>query len=968
MVDLFPQDDYADAYEPSSSFLIKEKPMFFTIRNHRKPWSPHFFISGLLILNMGCRISAQPAVGTNATRLLSEDYSYDTSIPSPSDFLGYPLGSKAATYGEVAAYTAALAQASPYVIRRSYGISHEGRELTYLTITHPNNHEHLEELQQEHARLADPRRLTNTSERGSLIEKLPAVAWFNYSIHGDELSSTDAALFVAYHLAAGRNAEIQQLLKYTIIHMVPLVNPDGRERFLGQIRQFTGVTTNPDVQAMHHAALWTRGRGNHYLFDLNRDWLILEQPEVRDLATLFKDWHPQLLVDSHEMGPDDTYLFDPPNIPHNLHLAESTMRWRRAFGADQARAFDRYGWSYYTRDWYTDWAPIYTNAWASLRDAAGLLYEQARANSSQIKQPNGIVMTYRDTVRHQAVSCLANLRFLHKNRKTILTDFANTRTAAISTEAEMGKFFLLPPHADTDRWQRLINLLQRQGVEVQIAKEEMDATQVTDLYGKFDNTRRFASGTAVVSINQPLRNLLLTLLGFDPHLTDDFLHKERKELEKHRRTRMYDTSTWNLPMASGLPAYWAQEIPKGILDSLAESQQTTIDTLANSQYGYLIDGRRWDTTRLLINLFQQDCRVRIATKSFRTGDRDYQPGTLLLRKHENQDNLQTILDKAGQTLHIEVTPINSAWVQEGDDLGGRRFRLLVAPRTAICSRWPVSTTSFGSLWYLLDHKAGLQCSPVSGQALGSLDLRMYNVLILPEISGAERLLDNGVRDKLKQWVQAGGTLIATGNSAAFLANQARGLSQVRLKRDVLEELMVYDEALMRERAARDIQIDPATVWAYRPNAEPNVTSAQKEKHPGDKETRQRLDEWRRIFSPSGVFLAGELDTEHWLCAGLEKSMPIFFRGRNVFMAKHPVQSPVRLTSTENLRLSGLLWPEARTRIADSAYATVERMGRGQVILFATDPSYRMWFPGMQRLLLNAVLLGPGMGTSPPRPW
>ena len=93
-----------------------------------------------------------------------------------------------------------------------------------------------------------------------------------------------------------------------------------------------------------------------------------------------------------------------------------------------------------------------------------------------------------------------------------------------------------------------------------------------------------------------------------------------------------------------------------------------------------------------------------------------------------------------------------------------------------------------------------------------------------------------------------------------------------------------------------------------------------------------------------------------------------FMGSYAFMSKHPVSTVVRLDDKGQLRLSGLLWPEARDRLANTAYATVESLGQGQVILFAADPTFRTWLPGMQRLFFKAVLLGPGMGTSQPVPW
>lgn len=115
-------------------------------------------------------------------------------------------------------------------------------------------------------------------------------------------------------------------------------------------------------------------------------------------------------------------------------------------------------------------------------------------------------------------------------------------------------------------------------------------------------------------------------------------------------------------------------------------------------------------------------------------------------------------------------------------------------------------------------------------------------------------------------------------------------------------------------------------------------------------------------------MTGILDTEHWLCFGLDEKLPLMFWGSQAFMSKYPIATAVRLAQTDQLRLSGLLWPEAKERLADTAYATTESLGKGQVILFAVDPTFRSWTAGTERLFLNAVLLSPGMGSSPPLPW
>jgi hypothetical protein len=911
-----------------------------------------------------CGANVQAMTGTQ--RPFVEGAGFNPAIPTPDSITGHAVAEKAVRYPALIRYLQALTEASERVSLTSYGQTHEGRTLYYLTVTSPSNHKRLDQIKSDNAILSDPRKLTNTNQANQLIDTLPAVAWMNYSIHGDELSSTDAAIYVAYHLAAAKDKSTEKLLEQVVVHINPLVNPDGRERYLSHLEQLTGVVSSPDLQSMQHQALWSRGRGNHYLFDLNRDWLVHIQPEVRDLAEVILSWNPHFLVDSHEQGAIDTYLFDPPREPINIHLSPKVMEWRRRFSSDQASAFDRYGWSYYTKDWYSDWAPIYTNAWANLQGAIGLLYEQARVDAASVKHPTGKEISYRETVHHHIVSSLANLETLRANRQEILRDYFDDRQWAVSEEEPDSGTFLLPPCEDISRWEQLIDLIKHHGIEAEFAQQSFQADDVTDMWGYNHEHFNFPEGTLVARQEQPHRRMLQTLCEFDPHLTDSFLLKERKELENHKGTLIYDVTSWSLPLAFGTKSYWARRMPEAKMGP--EHSETCRDLpqlKKESSYGYLIDFRNSDIYSVLVRLFGKECHPRIATKPFTFDGREYKEGTVLLRGHENPEGLFEILQKITSDFAIDILPVDSALSKDGPDLGTQKFKLLSAPQVAIASQWPIRSTSFGSVWYLLDYQLQLRSSPVNIQNINNMDLRKYNVLVLPDGRDLGRVLNTKTVEKIKRWIENGGTLIAIGSSAAFAAGKDRGLSSVRLKRDVLDKLAVYKEAVEQERNALDITIDPNQIWGTKA-AEDNA--AKEEAKKPDIEKLKRTDEWQRIFSPEGTFLSGTVNTEHWLGFGLQKKLPVMFWGSYAFMSKHPVRTVVRLDDKNKLRLSGLLWPEAKERIADTAYATVERVGRGQIILFATDPTYRMWLPSMQRLFLNSVLLGPGMGTSQPLPW
>ncbi|MBN1490882.1 MAG: hypothetical protein JXA69_13270, partial [Phycisphaerae bacterium] len=698
----------------------------------------------------------------------------DPNVPTPESVLGHAPGNQPVAYDALVRYLHALADATPRVTLTPYGESYEGRTLYYLTITSEANHARLAEIQAENAKLADPRKLAAGETAETIAGRLPAVAWLGYSIHGDELSSTDAAIHVAYELAARTDATMRQWRDDMVIHVDPLMNPDGRSRYLAQLEHLSSMVPNPDYQSMQHRGLWSAGRGNHYLFDLNRDWLMQAHPETRGRIQAVLSWNPHLVVDSHEMGGLETYLFSPPREPINTYIPAKVMDWRRRFSADQAKAFDRHGWSYYTREWNEEWYAGYTNSWTALLGIVSILYEQAGVDGTSVRQPAGISLTYAESVQHHIVSTMANLATLHANRREIVSDMFADRQWAVSDAGPYNETFLLPPSPDRSRQERFIDLMRRQGIEMEVAQAPVEAGGVEDVWHQKVETLTFPAGTLVIRSAQPHRRLLHGMLAFDPRMSTESLVEEREELERRGDTRIYDVTAWNLPMAYGLDAYWAERI--GDVETAPPTPPRATDgpsvrATTGKPYGYLIDFADSAVYRLVGRLLERGAKLRVATRAFTIGDRAYSPGAILLRGHENPADIAKILDEAADGLPVDITAVDTALSQAGPDLGAERFVLLQEPRIAVACQWPMNPQSFGSTWYWLDARIGLRVSLVNAQYLRHFDLRKYNVLVLPDAYGADALAgvlgDDGLK-RLKTWVEAGGTLIAIGGAAQCL--------------------------------------------------------------------------------------------------------------------------------------------------------------------------------------------------------
>ena len=919
---------------------------------------------------------------------------YDAGIPTPESLLGRPAGDRLAHHAEIVRCFESWAKASPRVVLRKHGSTHEGRALIHAVVTSPANHGRLDRILADHRRLDDPRGETQ-AELEALTRELPAVAWMGYSIHGDEVSGCDAALALAYHLAACTDDEVIQLLDDLVIVIDPMLNPDGRERIIGMVEQAAGRAPVLDHTSMHRGR-WPYGRGNHYLFDMNRDWMAGTQPETRARWAIARDYHPQLFVDAHEMEALDTYLFYPQATPINPFLPPGLVDWQRKYAEGAASAFDSVGWSYYTREWADGWAPFYSDSWGSLLGATGMLYEQASSRGLPVRKASGRIERYRETVHHQVAASWANIKTLQANRTAALRDQLAFAQAGVDPQTPGNdRAFVAIPDGNAGRERRFLNILLGQGIEVHLVGENgLEVHGVTRWDGSQEENLWLPPGALVVPAAQPRSAMVKAYLAFDVRMDVEALKREREALERTGSSKIYDLTSWSLPLSFGLDAAWV-DTPSEELDlikTLAPARTTLVPHGVGPEtcVGWAVDGKDDASVAFGVRALDAGLRVHFADEPFRIEGTSFERGSLLIQIGENaaqpaaieQDLLDLAnasgviqLHRAPTGLADPIDPVTGIEDPDEPDLGGGHFHLLTRPRVGLLANAPVQSDVFGHLWWWLDHELGLSATQIDVQSMWAYDLRRYNVLIAPPGGLREEMAE-----ELEAWIDAGGTLIAMGSSAARATYGALGLSDVCLRTDALEELESYATWVAREIAAREVTIDTRQVWgdpaphseASAPAPEDEPDSQAKEADGDDESTPSEDEEaWAQRFAPFGASLRAWADPEHWLTAGVSREgfeeIPVHVNGAHVLLSGDSVATPVRLVEEERLRLSGLAWPEARARLAHSAWATVEGQGHGQVILFADVPGYRGDHVLSARLFLNAVVYGPALGTDQPLP-
>jgi hypothetical protein len=726
------------------------------------------------------------------------------------------------------------------------------------------------------------------------------------------------------------------------------------------------------------------------------------------------------------MGSHDTYLFSPPRHPFNPHLPSQNLKWAKLFGADQAAELDSRGYTYYTSEWNEEFFPGYGSSWASYHGAIGILYEMSSTNGTLINKRTGTTRTFAQAVEHQVASSIANLRTMVNNRVAILEDYVADRRLAMERAGKGGPAaWVLPRGRYPERTDRLVELLRLQGIEVQ--HNSSTPPRISGLRdamtGGAVSAESLPEQVWMVPLDQPAASLARVIL--DPHIPmeSEFFREEREYQERGMGTRLYETTAWSLPLAYGVEAYWTDQLPGEGWDDLPVSEPSGSLETVSEPTEYLIEGRSDRSVAVLADLLQRGIDVRVAEKPFEVGGRSYSQATLLMRREPNPSDLEQQLREIAARFKVDIQAISTAKTESGPDLGGRHYRRLVAPRIGVWTGSPISSSSYGAIWHLLDEEIGMRFNGLDIRSFNRIDLRRYNVLVFPSTWGggySAMIGEQGIA-RLKRWIEDGGTAIGIGGGAAFLADKGSGLTRTRRRGQALdrfppvvlgpsadeiaeagtfravgmrapaekpqpddEDKKIKDRSVAAKRSS-PYDVAPILGSGARPFAAGFDQGTPVEIKPVDlakwlapilppgksvagEEELQQGDARLRRFSPRGAFLRIDLDNKIWLAWGLPEELPALVGPQDALVAEPPVQTAARFAEVERLHLGGLLWPEAAGRLARTAYATREGLGRGQVILFSGDPCFRNWTLGTRRLLLNAIFYGPGLGTRWSNPW
>ena len=808
---------------------------------------------------------------------------YDPAVPKPAQVIYHEVGQWHVTHDRLVNYMQALAKAVPQRIQLvNMGLSYEDRPQVLLLITSPRNHARLSEIREQHVQLTDPARSASLD-----IKSMPAVLWIGHSIHGNEPSGSNASLLTAYHLAAAQGAAIDKLLDSTVILLDPSFNPDGLQRFSTWANQHKSKNLVSDPNAREYNEVWPGGRFNHYWFDLNRDWLPAQHVESQNRLRWFHLWKPNVLTDHHEQGSDASFFFQP-GVPSRVNplTPPQNQEITSRLATYHADALNRIGSLYFTKENYDDFYYGKGSTYPDINGSVGILFEQASSRGHGQQTANGL-LTFPFTIRNQFVTTLSTLEGSMRLRVELL-DYQRRfyQEASARAAANPVKSYVFGDPTDPVRVQRFLEMLQRHQIEVRSLADNKACPDFS------------IRSSYVVSLNQPQHTLIRTI--FEKNRT-------------YRDSLFYDITSWTMPLAFGIPYAELSVVPTTnemkmpVLPGLIEG--------GRSDYGYLIRWTDLQAPAALNELLQSGHLVKAAVAPFKIrvqdSDRSYEAGTLLIPVQlqstasvDLYDRLNALVKKYG----ISCQAVQTGLSLSGSDLGSSRFVTLNRPSVALIAGPGVNATDAGEVWHLMDQRMDFRLTLLEPSQFNRVDVSKYNTILM--VGGSYSDLN---KDKLRSWVQSGGTLVLTEEAINWA--QQQGISEVKLKR-------------------AKSGIDSSKWLSYG--------------------KRDQLDGAQQM---RGAIVEATYDATHPMAFGYTQPTVSLFKANKVYLdrSRNPFATPFVYTPTP--LQSGWMSAENLEATKGAAAVVVNALGQGRVINIADNPNLRAYWLGGAKLYMNAIFFG-----------
>ncbi|MEL7311897.1 MAG: M14 family zinc carboxypeptidase [Pseudomonadota bacterium] len=834
--------------------------------------------------------------------MYSPGISFDSSIPTPAEFLGFELGSEPVRHHQLVDYLRLVVEQSDRLTVETIGYSHERRPILFLVATSPSNHSNIDEIRAQHIALTEP------GSGQTVSDDMPVVTWLNYGVHGAEASGMDASLPLVYHLAAAQGEDIEQLLDESVVLITSVFNPDGHSKRIAWEDAYGGKQRITDPAHIEHISDWRFARTNHYFFDLNRQWLLLTQPEARAWMGKWHEWRPNLTVDYHEMGSNNTYYFHPgvstrtnPLVPERAEeLMAETVKTSEAF-------LDREGRLYYHAEGFDNFYVGKGSTFPLVNGGVGVLYEASATRGREIETRNGI-RTFRENIRKHYQTSIASIEGAANLRSEFLEYQSNFYASAIDeANRSATKAWVFSAPGDPARLHMFADLLNYHRITTHRLTRDISV----------DGKQYNANESLIVPLSQPQFRLIRSIF---------------ETLNEFEDETFYDVSTWTLPPAFGLSysALAGRAFRDSLVGDAHAPESPTAPAPARSTYAYVFEWGPYHAPRALQRVLDNGLLARVATKPLNvtttSGDRRFPLGSIIVPLDRQERPaadihalMQTIADKDGIAVHA-MTSGRSTTGSIDVNVGGPAAKSLKPVSALLVVGKEINLYDAGEIWHLLDYRMDMPVTLRPRADMGSIDWTRYTHIIFP--AGEYEEFEPEWAGRMRGWIAEGGTLIGMRNASTWVRNAT--IDWVNPD-------------------------DPEAVEKAKAQASEEQTTEPTERLPySDKADFEATD----IIG--GAIFAADLDTSHPLGFGYADNN--IYLHKNVSEPMEPTENPFGtvIAYTDDPIYSGYVSEKNSETLANTPALIAERVGNGSVILFADNPNFRGYWYGTNKLFMNAL--------------
>lgn len=684
------------------------------------------------------------------------------TLQSPEQFMGYKIGSRYTRHNRIVDYFKAVSQARPEMVKlEKYGETNEGRDLVLAFIASPENLAKLESIRMNNLSL------TGLSGDGKAdANSAPAIVWLSYNVHGNETSSSEAALLTLYALVDPSNTRTREWLQNTVVIIDPCINPDGRDRYVNWFNGVVGKNYNPDPASREHSEPWPGGRSNHYNFDLNRDWAWQTQVESQFRIKKYNQWMPQVHVDFHEQGVNNPYYFAPAANPYHEVITQWQKDFQLLIGKNNASYFDRNGWLFFTKESFDLLYPSYGDTYPIYNGAIGMTFEQGGGprGGLGVLKADGDTLTLLDRATHHFTTGLSTIETASRNHQRLMTEFKKYFEDGMNGKTGEYKTYVLTSK-DPNKIKAVTRLLDQNGIT----------------YGDISRTNfkgyNYTSGKEESYTDEGFR---VAISAYQPRSVMAKVLLEPKTVVTDSNT--YDITAWAVPYAYGVTGYALKEK----LELISWKTPAAINEV-NSDYGLLIPYHSFDAAKVMANLLKNGVKVRFAEKPFKYAGKNYDRGTLIILKTGNPANWNRIANEACSRFGIQPVSVVTGFMDEGADFGSPDIKLINTElKVALLTGEQTSSLGAGEVWHFFEKQLDYPLTLINATDLGRVNLKNYQVLIIPN-GNYRTLADKATTEKLKEFVRSGGKIIAIENAVATLAGAEWGIKAREEKKEDKDE-------------------------------------------------------------------------------------------------------------------------------------------------------------------------------------